>query len=234
MGWATRNSFLIHVETRNFSPKHSDQTSQSMKLTNGMARFLGTWGEQSQWPPLTEIMNLKKLNLFIYFILFEKINIFWVQITHFCISNINFATPWTLLPGAATPLVPTPLPSTPLNFTTHPNVALRLRMIWAISLLPIYAFMVWTGTMLSFTLTRWTNEWCLGTFEKSSAFSEIGEQISITFISLKMEGLGMVMFLLEVARILWFQTPSILNDTWGCPRHKTIYKATMTVMSRGW
>jgi hypothetical protein len=33
-----------------------------------------------------------------------------------------------------------------------------------------------------------------GTFEQSSAVSEIGEEINFTFIILKMEGLGVVMF----------------------------------------
>jgi len=45
MGWVIRNSVLVLVGTRNISPKHSDPSSQSMKLTNGVARFLGTWGE---------------------------------------------------------------------------------------------------------------------------------------------------------------------------------------------
>ena len=34
-------------------------------MTNYVVRFFGAWGEQSQWPPLTEIMNLKKSQLFI-------------------------------------------------------------------------------------------------------------------------------------------------------------------------
>jgi len=33
------------VGTRNISPKHSDPISQSVKLTNGVVSFLGTWGK---------------------------------------------------------------------------------------------------------------------------------------------------------------------------------------------
>jgi hypothetical protein len=34
-------------------------------MTDYVVRFHGAWGEQSQWPPLTELMNLKKSQLFI-------------------------------------------------------------------------------------------------------------------------------------------------------------------------
>ena len=35
--------------------------------TSGVARFFGAWGQQSQWLSLTEIMNLRKSQLFIEF-----------------------------------------------------------------------------------------------------------------------------------------------------------------------
>jgi hypothetical protein len=34
-------------------------------MTDYVLRYFGAWGEQSQWPPLTELMNLKKSRLFI-------------------------------------------------------------------------------------------------------------------------------------------------------------------------
>jgi len=68
-----------------------------------------------------------------------------------------------------------------------------LRMNGATALLPIYAFMVWTGRTLYLLLQdgQMSNAW-----EPSNraSLSEVGEQINIIFISLKMEGLGITMF----------------------------------------
>jgi hypothetical protein len=58
-------------------------------------------------PPITEIMNLKKSQLFI------KFPSTWLEISKFVegnqfffIQSIHFGVPWTLPPRAATPLAP--------------------------------------------------------------------------------------------------------------------------------
>jgi hypothetical protein len=50
---------------------------QSMQQGRGMARFFGAKGHFQQWPPLTEIINLKKKQLFVKFL-------------HTRLSNVKF------------------------------------------------------------------------------------------------------------------------------------------------
>jgi len=77
---------------------------------SGTARFFDAWNEQTQWPPLTEITNLKNNNYF-FFIEFPYIclsNLIFAEGRNqmFSISNVPFAPPWTVLCGAATLLTP--------------------------------------------------------------------------------------------------------------------------------
>jgi len=65
-------------------------------------------------------------------------------------------------------------------------------MIGAITLLPIYAFIVWKGRKLYLLLQDGQMSDAWEPLNKAS-LSDIGEQINIIFISLKMEGLGIVM-----------------------------------------
>jgi hypothetical protein len=78
-------------------------------ITSGVARFFYFRGEQSQWPPVTEITNFKKTHSYLFnFVLFVSIilNLFSAENSIFSISNIHFAASSTLLPGAAAPLAP--------------------------------------------------------------------------------------------------------------------------------
>jgi len=111
-----------------------------------------------------------------------------VQITHFCISNINFSAPWTLLPGAAAPLVP-PLPKYTPEFDHSPPCSTDVKNDWSSNSAPHICLHGVDRENIIFTLTRWTNE-----PSNKVSLSEIGEQINIIFISLKMESLGIVMF----------------------------------------
>ena len=78
---------------------------------SGIARFFDAWNEQTRWPPLTEITNLKKIIIIIFFVEFPYVCRNNLKFTEgrnrtFSISNVPVAPPWTVLCGAATPLTP--------------------------------------------------------------------------------------------------------------------------------
>jgi hypothetical protein len=59
---------------------------------SGIARLSGTQGEQSQWPPLTEILDFKKImNIYLIFIfpLLRLCCLFWLQYSS-CPSDILY------------------------------------------------------------------------------------------------------------------------------------------------
>ena len=173
--------------TRNISPKHSDPISQSVKLTNGVVSFLGTWGKWSQWPPLQKLWILKNyIYLFIFIKTFYK---FWVQITHFCISNINFAAPWTLPPEVTS----SPPPKYNPEFDHLPPCSTNIKNEWSYNSVPRICLHCVDRDNIIFTLTRWQMSDAWGPSNKAS-LSEVGEQINIIFISLKMDDLGIIVF----------------------------------------
>jgi len=87
---------------------------KSVCVVSGITRFFGAWGEKSQWPPVTESMDLKKSQSVTEFPFIWLSNLGFVEHrrSFFLIYNSNFASncyaPWTVPSGVATTLSPSP------------------------------------------------------------------------------------------------------------------------------
>jgi hypothetical protein len=85
---------------------------------SGIARLSGSWGKQSQWLPLREVVNFTKEIGIIYFFPFIWLNnLIKGRKYKFITQNINFATHCFLHPAAATPINPTPAKPGNINRT---------------------------------------------------------------------------------------------------------------------
>ena len=96
-----------------------------MIIFGGIIRIFVAWSDKSKWPPLTEIINFKKITI-VYlsnFLILGSIIVYPLSADFFFHSKIYFATPWTLLPGAVSPLV---LAHPPHNYTTDCNKYLNI------------------------------------------------------------------------------------------------------------
>jgi hypothetical protein len=99
---------LLEEQTASLYPGNRNKTAL---VCSGAARFVGAWGEKQQWPPITEIITVRKPQLFIEFPYMWLSNLKFYEPRKLNVFTYNshipliFAGSWTLLQGAASPFV---------------------------------------------------------------------------------------------------------------------------------
>lgn len=115
--WSYLECLIKFGNSIRFCLKSDNHNRRFTCMISGVATFCGARDQQSQWPSLTEITNLKQSQLFSQFhFILSQFKIFWAQKITLFLFKIFISLP--LGPGAATPLAPSP-PPTPLYVKTY-------------------------------------------------------------------------------------------------------------------